>query len=206
MRDSDRTVVFDCAVALASIIAEQSDAFIEMCDYIDERVSIAKRIASYESNADDAFHDLGFYYLENKLISDSEALAVFDIVLALENITDSFEELANSLVRYNISESGSSLSDCATALYGVSQNTQELIIAIRDRAPTGLIIRDINSIDRFKSKYCKFYDEAILELFTECTDAIDIIRSRAIYDSFKTIFESFETMSERCYKYILFRD
>ena len=144
MRESDRTVVFDCAVALASIIAEQSDAFIEMCDYIDERVSIAKRIAS--------------------------------------------------------------LSECATALYGVSQNTQELIIAIRDRAPTGLIIRDINSIDRFKSKYCKFYDEAILELFTECTDAIDIIRSRAIYDSFKTIFESFETMSERCYKYILFRD
>ena len=206
MRDTDKAVVFDCASALASIIIEQCDALVEMCDFIGERQSIAKRISSYESNADDAYHDLGFYYLSNKLMSDMEAAPLLELVQSMENITDSFEDLANSIVRYNISESGESLSECATALYGASQLTHDIVIAIRDGAPSGLVICDLTTLDKFKSKYCKFYDEAILELFTECGDAIDIIRSKAIYDAFMTLFCSFETFSETGYKYILLND
>lgn len=203
MRESDRTFIFDCAVALASIINEQSDALVELCDYIDERVTIAKRISSYESNADDAYHDLGFYFLENRLMSDPDSVALFDIIRNLEDITDTFEELANSLVRYDITEAGGSLSDCATALYGAGQMTHDLIISIRDGAPSTLIIRNLTLLDKFKTKYCQFYDEAILELFTENADAISIIKSKAIYDAFMGVFEAFESLSDSCHKLIL---
>ena len=206
MRESDRTVIFDCAVALASVIIEQSDALVELCDYIDERVTIAKRISSYESNADDGFHDLGFYFLENKLMSDPDSVALFDIIRNLEEITDAFEDLANSIVRFNITESGETLSDCATALYGAGQMTHDLIISIRDGAPSTLIIRNLTLLDKFKSKYCKFYDEAILELFTEDVDPVSIIKSKAIYDAFKVVFEAFESLSENCYKLVLLQN
>ncbi|MCR5059753.1 MAG: hypothetical protein K6A80_01855 [Saccharofermentans sp.] len=206
MRESDRTVIFDCAVALASVIIEQCDALVELCDYIDERVTIAKRISSYESNADDGFHDLGFYFLENKLMSDPDSVALFDIIRNLEAITDAFEDLANSIVRFNITESGETLSDCATALYGAGQMTHDLIISIRDGAPSTLIIRNLTLLDKFKSKYCKFYDEAILELFTEDVDPVSIIKSKAIYDAFKVVFVAFESLSENCYKFVLLQN
>ena len=203
MRDKDRAVIFDCATSIAVVITEQCDALVEMCDYIDERVMISRRISSFESNADDSFHDLGFFFLENKLMSDPDAFLLFEIVRKLEAITDGYEEVANSLVRYNITESGESLQECATALYGASQLAYEMLINIRDKAPSSLIIRDLNTLDKFKTKYCKFYDEAILELFTEPHDPIEIIKSKAIYDAFKDIFEAYESLSENCYRYIL---
>ena len=198
MRESDREIIFDCAITLVSIALEQCDAFVEMCDYIDERSSISRRISSYESNADDAYHELGYYYIQNKLMSDPDAVSLYNILVALEGITDSYEELANSLVRYNISESGQSLRDCAAALYGAGQKMHDLIIAIRD----------ITSLDKFKSRFCKFYDEAILEMFTDYDkdDAIDIIRSKAVYDAFKAVFEAYEKLSEKCQVYIMLVD
>ena len=203
MRDRDKSTVFDCATSLAVIITEQCDALVEMCDYIDERVMISRRISSLESNADDTFHDLGYYFLENKLMSDPDAFMLFEIVRKLEEITDGYEEIAHSLVRYNITESGESLQECATALSGASQLAYELLINIRDKAPSSLILRDLSTLDKFKSKYCKFYDEAILELFTEPHDAIEIIKTKAIYDAFKDIFEAYEDLTECCYRYIL---
>ncbi|SCW43455.1 hypothetical protein SAMN02910456_01107 [Ruminococcaceae bacterium YRB3002] len=208
MREADRATIFDCAISIVTIACEQCDAFVEMCDYLDERATIARRISSYEANADEEYSNLGFYFLENKLMGDPDAVNLFNIVTSLEAITDSFEELANSLVRYNINESGKSLCDCAAALYGASQKMHDLILAIRDKAPVSLIIRDITALDKYKSRYCKFYDEAILELFTDYDkdDAIDIIRSKAVYDAFKDVFESFEKLSERCYRYIMSLD
>ena len=203
MRDKDRAVIFDCATSIAVVITEQCDALVEMCDYIDERVMISRRISSFESNADDNFHDLGFFFLENKLMSDPDAFLLFEIVRKLEAITDGYEEVANSLVRYNITESGESLQEGATALYGASQLAYEMLINIRDKAPSSLIIRDLNTLDKFKTKYCKFYDEATLELFTEPHDPIEIIKTKAIYDAFKDIFEAYESLTENCYRYIL---
>ena len=203
MRDKDKAAIFDCATSLAVTITEQCDALVEMCDYIDERVMISRRISSFESNADDTFHDLGFYFLENKLMSDPDAFLLFEIVRKLEAITDGYEEVANSLVRYNISESGESLQECATALYGASQLAYEMLINLRDKAPSSLILRDLNNLDKYKSKYCKFYDEVILELFTEPHDAVEIIRTKAIYDAFKDIFEAYEEFTEAFYRYIL---
>lgn len=203
MRQADRTVIFDCAFALTTVVVEQCDAFVEMCDYIEERHSIARRIASYEANADGAFKNLGYYLLDNKLMGDVDVVSLFEIVVAVEEITDAFEELANSLVRYNISESGESLQACATALFGAGQMAQDLVISIKNSAPSSLIIRNITTLDKFKSKYCKFYDEAILELFTEEVNAIDVIRSKAIYDAIKSVFDAFERLSEQSYKYIL---
>ena len=203
MRQADRTVIFDCAIALSTVICEQCDAFVEMCDYIDERVSIAKRIASYESNADDAFEGLGYYIMDNKLMGDADAIAILNVVISIEEITDAFEELANSLVRYNITETGQSLPACATALYSAGQTAQELVVSIKDSSPSSLIIRNINELDKLKTKYCRFYDEAILELFTEQVDPVDVIRSKAIYDAIKDVFEAFEKLSEESYKYVL---
>ena len=203
MRQADRSVIFDCAVALATVVVEQCDAFVEMCDYIEERQSIAKRIASYEANADGAFKNLGYYILDNRLMGDVDVTSLYEIVDAIEEITDQFEELANSLVRYNIAETGESLPACANALYGAGQMAHDLILSLKDEAPASLVIRNINSLDKYKSKYCKFYDEAILELFTDEVPAVDIIRSKAIYDAVKTVFEAFEKLSEQSYKYIL---
>ena len=203
MRDKDKATTFDCATSIAVIMTEQSEALVEMCDYIDERVMISRRISSFEANADDLFHNLGFYFLENKLMTDPDANTLFEIVKKLEGITDSFEELSNSLVRYNITESGESLQECATVLSGASQMAYELLINIRDKTPSSLILRDLNTLDKFKSKYCKFYDEAILELFSEPHDTLDIIKSKAIYDAFKFTFEQFEQMTEACYRYVL---
>lgn len=203
MRDRDKSTIFDCATSIAVIITEQCDALVEMCDYIEERVMISRRISSFESNADDVFHNLGLYMLENKLMTDPDANLLFEVVRKLEAITDAFEEVANSLVRYNITESGESLQECATALYGASQMAYELLINIRDKAPSSLILRDLSTLDRFKSKYCQFYDEAILELFTEPHDPIDIIKTKAIYDAFKDIFDDYEEMTEACYRYVL---
>ena len=58
MRDRDKSTIFDCATSIAVIITEQCDALVEMCDYIEERVMISRRISSFESNADDVFHNL----------------------------------------------------------------------------------------------------------------------------------------------------
>ncbi len=203
MRDTDRDRIFDCAVSLASIITEQCDALVELCDYIEERVPISRRIVSFESNADESFHNLGFYFLEHKLMSDPDAVALFEVVKALEQITDCFEELANSFVRYNVTVPDGRLSDFSTALYGACRMTQDIIIYFRDKAPSSLILRDVTALDKYKSKYCEYYDEAILELFSGDTDAVELIRSKAIYDAFKVLFESFETLSEKCYLFII---
>ena len=203
MRDADRNIIFDCAVTLANTITEQCDALVELCDYIEERVPISRRIASFESNADESFHNLGFYFLAHTLMSDPDAVALLEVVKALEQITDCFEVLANSFVRYNVTTSGELLSECSTALYGACRMTQDIVIYLRDKAPSSLILRDVTSLDKYKSKYCKYYDDAILELFSGNIDAVELIRSKAIYDAFKVLFESFETLSEKCYLFII---
>ena len=203
MREKDRTIILDNAIALSNVISEQCDALVEMCDYLDERIHIARRISSFESNADDAYHEVGLYFLENKLMTDPDAVSMFNIVRALEEITDAYEELSNSFVRYNISELGASIAECSTALYGASQLTHDIVIYFKDNSPMSLLLRDIAKLDKYKTKYCKFYDEAILELFTQQFETIDVIRYKAIYDAFKDIFEAYESFAENCYQFVL---
>jgi len=203
MKDSEREYVFSGLAKILNSLTQQTDAFCEIIDYIEDAEDIARKVSSYEDVADSVSHDIHYFYQENKLIEDKEALCLIELVKSVEECTDLVEEITKNFVRYNVtSVKSNAVSGFMSARTGASK-MEDLINSIRHLNRAKTPIRDIIDLDNFSAEYKRIYDINMNKLFTNEKDPIEVIRWNAIYDSFKNLFEAYERVAEICGKYYI---
>ena len=124
---------------------------------------------------------------------------------AFESGDKSVDELARDLIRYNITSirdnAFSSIKSCESA----ANKLIELVMTMRKNSKVDSPYKKIIELDHFKVENNKVYDNQMRKLFTNEKDPIEVIKWKDIYTSLRSIFESYEYISELCEKYLIYK-
>ncbi|MCQ2517095.1 MAG: hypothetical protein MJ094_09615 [Saccharofermentans sp.] len=206
MKESERSEVFARLNRICRYVIEEADVLNELINYMDDRESIARKISSIEDKADVEMHTLHFYYQNESLLRDSEAMLIYEVAYSVEDCTDAIDDVCEAIIRYNVIEMNDTL---ATAIYnviGAAAKVSELIGLIQNIQANKTPTRQIIELDRFKIEYKKVYDEAVKDLFTNDYNPVEVLRMHKVYDAFMDVYKTFELVSEKCGKYSIFMD
>ena len=203
MTEQDRDIIFDKATELSEKLNNHCSLLLEMLDNIDDLRPLVRRSIALEDEADHIFHE--FTYELNKIEMDEELrIRVFHMVRHVENCIDLLDGLAQSFIRYNVTEVTDGLSASVNSIASAAKKEINLVNELRNGSDDNAIISATREFDKFKGDYQKLYDILIRNMFMNNTDAIDVMRWKTIYDEIMDIFSAFEVMADDCYKFVVF--
>lgn len=202
MKRSDRDSIFNSMLSLCDILCKSSNILCEVIDGIEDRDNIVKRISAYEDEGDNVYHDLRFFFGSNSLADDVDAVRLYDICTAIEEVIDYVDNLARDLYRYDIT----SIKDGAVSSFinveRASTHVMQLVRAINKDDKSKVTFKSVIELDHYKSDASKLFDANMNKLFSTEKDTLEIIKWRAIYTSMLHVYERFEDVAEACGKYI----
>ena len=205
MKTSDYEFVFNNISRLADILRTECETLCEIIDFEDNIEVIVRKVSALEDDADTVYHEITYYYVETKLAEEKEAMMLLTIAGAIEDTTDLVDELARDLIRYNITSirdnAFSSIKSCESA----ANKLIELVMTMRKNSKVDSPYKKIIELDHFKVENNKVYDNQMKKLFTNEKDPIEVIKWKDIYTSLRSIFESYEYISELCEKYLIYK-
>lgn len=208
MTTEDRNYLFDVGISLSNVIYRQCDLLLEMIDEMDRRDEIVNEIGALENEGDAIFHEFGFKFNQIEISPSERRANIYRMEAHLEEATDMLNELAKCLVRYNITEATEGYKASVNCIAAAVKSLMHMVNVLRvyDNETKGEYIKAVNAFDSYGVNYEKMYEMFIRQLFTEETDAIDVIRWKAIYDTIRLVFEAFETSADDCYNYMYFHE
>ncbi|MCR4776775.1 MAG: hypothetical protein K5869_10415 [Saccharofermentans sp.] len=206
MTIEEKNYLFDQALALSSILEQESVELLGMMENIDDRVAISKAISKLESEGDDIFHATN-ERLQKMEMDEETRLKIFHMIRHVEDVTDMIDELSKTIVRYNTRTVTNGFKASVNSINGAIKKLVVLINAMREYEPEMKehFTKTVNTFDAFKVDYEKMYDVLIFDLFSKPHDVVDIIRCKAVYDAIRDIFEAFEVSADDAYKFIVSR-
>ena len=206
MTIEEKNYLFDQALALSGILAQESVELLGMMENIDDRVAISKAISKLEAEGDDIFHATTAE-LQKMELDEETRLKIFHMIRHIEDVTDMIDELSKTIVRYNTRTVTNGFKASVNSINGAIKKLVVLINAMREYEPEMKehFTKTVNSFDAFKVDYEKMYDVLIFDLFSKPHDVVDIIRCKAVYDAIRDIFEAFEVSADDAYKFIVSR-
>ncbi len=201
MRNADREYIFNSISSLCDVLNKSTEILCEIIDANDCE-SIVKRIASYEDEADNIFHDFRYYYGSNNLTEDVDAVRLLNVAIAVESLTDDVDDLARDFYRYNVTEFRESAVSMIINIDRAATQLMKIVVLLRKGGKTQSAFKDVIELDHFKVEASRLYDINMNRLFSEDNDPLDVIRWNAILNSIRKVYESFESAAEACGKYI----
>jgi len=206
MTIEEKNYLFDQALALSSILEQESVELLGMMENIDDRVAISKAISKLESEGDDIFHATN-ERLQKMEMDEETRIKIFHMIRHVEDVTDMIDELSKTIVRYNTRTVTNGFKASVNSINGAIKKLVVLINAMREYEPEMKehFTKTVNTFDAFKVDYEKMYDVLIFDLFSKPHDVVDIIRCKAVYDAIRDIFEAFEVSADDAYKFIVSR-
>ena len=205
MKESDREYVFTAINRICQSLISEAEV---LCELIDDGdfVSVSRHISSIEDDADNVKHDIQYYYQDNKLFRDPEALLIYDIVSSIENCTDIIYDISKAFIMLNITSIKDNIVSSFMSAGTGAVTMTGLINCLRRMNRFDTPIKELIELDNFSVEYKKIYEINMNKLYVDGNDPIEVMRWTYIYNSFKDLFVAYETVAEHCGKYCIFSD
>jgi uncharacterized protein len=100
---------------------------------------------------------------------------------AIEKILNNTQRVADNIILFNIGKLSSGMLELVTVLKDVSKKVSESISRIKKLKKASVIFEQGTSISKYEDQADAIYKQAISALF-RANDAIEILRSKEIYD------------------------
>ena len=204
MKSSDREVIFDYIFSIAETVKREGAALIEILDYPEDSEEVSRKVTALETEADSVFHDIALFYQNGNLARDPEAITLLDVARSVEGCSDAIDQLAMDFYRYNVTEITDEIYSLLMNIMRASNKLIELMFSIKKMDKLDPPIKYVMELDAFKVEAEKIYNENMRNLFTLEKDAIEVVRWKSIYESFRTTFASYENVADLSAKMVFF--
>lgn len=204
MKSSDREVIFDYIFSIAETIKREGSALLEVIDYPQDSEEVSRKVAALEEEADTVFHEIALFYQHSNLARDPEATTLLDVAKSVEGCSDAIDQLAMDFYRYNLTEVTDEIYSLLINITRASNKLIELMFAIKKMDKLNPPIKYVMELDYYKVEAEKIFNENMHKLFTEEIDAVDLIRWKSIYESFRSTFVAFEMVADISAKMVFF--
>ncbi len=203
MKESDREYVFSAINRMNQSLISEAEVLCELIDGADFE-SVCRHIASLEDDADNVKHDVQYYFQENRLFREPEAMHLYDIASAVEKCTDVVEDIAKFFIVLNIKEIKDNIVSSFMSTGSGAVTMSVLLNSIRRMDKYDTPVKEIIELDHYSVEYKRIYDVNMSRLYVDGNDPMDVMRWTAVYGAFKGLFEAYEAVAEACGKYCIF--
>jgi len=153
------------------------EMFEEGCE---DRPARAQKIKDYEEEGDSITHEI-IKRLHRSFVTPIDREDITTLAHTLDSVMDFVEAAARTLVLYRMPEPTSRARELAQIVLGVAIRLHEVMPNLRNRKQFARILRACVDINRLENQADAVHHAAQAELFESCTDAIDVIKWRELY-------------------------
>ncbi|MBK9153995.1 MAG: DUF47 domain-containing protein [Chloracidobacterium sp.] len=169
-------------------IEQSSDLLVQMCEEdVSKHATFTKRIKDVEHECDEITHKITTK-LNKSFITPFDREDIYHLAVALDDICDYIDAGARAIVMYSLGVPNNHTIDLAKVIQSLSREISKTLSMLRkpDAINTHFV-----EIHRLENEADDIYFKAIKELFSNGSDALNVIRMKEIY-------EILEHATDRC--------
>jgi uncharacterized protein len=145
-----------------------------------DRGERAGRIKELEEKGDHITHEI-IKRLHRSFVTPIDREDIATLAHTLDSVLDFIEAAARTLVLYRMDEPTPRAKELAHIVLGVAMKLHEVMPYLRQRKEFSRILRACVEINRLENQADAVHHAAQAELFESCSDAIDVIKWRELY-------------------------
>jgi uncharacterized protein len=153
------------------------DMFDESCQ---DREARAVEIKAFEEHGDSITHEI-IKRLHRSFVTPIDREDIATLAHTLDSVMDFVEAAARTLVLYRMTEPTPRAKELARIVLGVATRLHEVMPCLRQRKQFARILRACVDINRLENEADAVHHAAQAELFGSCSNAIDVIKWRELY-------------------------
>ena len=145
-----------------------------------DRGERAGRIKELEEKGDHITHEI-IKRLHRSFVTPIDREDIATLAHTLDSVLDFIEAAARTLVLYRMNEPTPRAKELAQIVLGVATRLHDVMPCLRQRKEFARILRACVDINRLENQADAVHHAAQAELFESCTDAINVIKWRELY-------------------------
>lgn len=153
------------------------DMFAENCG---DRETRAQEIKGFEEHGDSITHEI-IKRLHRSFVTPIDREDIATLAHTLDSVMDFVEAAARTLVLYRMTEPTPRAKELARIVLGVATRLHEVMPCLRQRKQFARILRACVDINRLENEADAVHHAAQAELFESCSNAIEVIKWRELY-------------------------
>ena len=153
------------------------DMFEEGCP---DREARAEQIKAYEEHGDSITHEV-MKRLHRSFVTPIDREDIATLAHTLDSVMDFVEAAARTLVLYRMSEPTMRAKELAQIVLDMATRLHEIMPSLRNRKQFARILRACVDINRLENQADAVHHAAQAELFQSCSNAIEVIKWRELY-------------------------
>jgi len=180
--DNHAKLIVDGAIALADVLKHY--------DIQKDREVGIKTIEDAEHAADRITHET-VQLLHTTFVTPFDRDDIHRLISRMDDVLDLIQDTGESLVLYDIQKVTPAATQLAELVLRCAERVQSAVGLMASMADAPAILKICQEIDRLESDADKVMRSAISELFRHETNAIQVIKLKAVY-------ESLESATDKC--------
>ena len=182
---------FDLFVEDAQNVLIAARLLVEFFGSYDQRERIASQLIDLERNGDGISHDIG-NRLEHTFVTPFDREDIHQLISRLDDVIDFIEEVADTCILYKIEEP----TPTAAAQAGIIvQRCEELVRALEKLKGFKGVGPHWIEVHRLENEGDRVARQAIADLFTNGTDAVETIKWKDVYALLEDTIDSCEDVA-----------
>ncbi|HRP89926.1 MAG TPA: DUF47 family protein [Edaphocola sp.] len=185
-------VFYNLFEEICSNLTGMSKAFVQAMHEPDANIRIAalQGLKDWEHKNDSLTHKV-FLELSQNFITPFDREDIHSLATALDDVADYMYAGGKKIVIYNIYEINQYMKDMSLVVQESIKFLTEAVSHLRDMKNIRAIMEACVKVNSLENKADELYDSSIRDLFTNQTDAIEILK-------FKEVFEDLEIITDKC--------
>lgn len=161
----------------------------DMLDNFDDPVGSQRKIKDIEHKGDTITHDI-IRKLNKSFITPFDREDIYALASALDDILDLIDASAQRFVMYKVTKPTPEAKELAFLILKASQTIDKAVHVLGGKVePVSALCIEVNALENEADRVCR---EAIMRLFDEEKDPIQLIKWKEIYETLETATDKAE--------------
>lgn len=133
--------------------------------------------------------------LHKTFITPLDRDVMLKLVTSLDDVLDMMEDVAECVSLYNVTKTSDNAQKLCEIILNCCERLEKSVNYLEDMKNTPEVIRMASEIERYESEADRVMRTALSRLFREETDAISVVKYKAIYELLESITDKCEDVS-----------
>jgi hypothetical protein len=159
-----------------------------------KRDQLLRNLSDMEHKNDEVTHEI-FLQLGQNFITPMDREDIHYLATSLDDIADYIWGSAKLIVNYQIEDEHNILPSFAQIIVNAVAAVNKAIDALRDMKDLKTITDSCISINSYANEADKLLDEAMMTLFKNCANAVELIKRKDIYEMLEMVTSKCEDVA-----------
>lgn len=187
-------IFYTLFVDYANKIVTAGDDFLDLLEHYENVEEKVSRIKELETECDHDAHNI-LHKLNEAFITPFDREDIYGVTKQMDDIVDSIEEVANRFVVFDVKSIRPEAIEMAKLIMQSTKEILTLFSHLSEVKKNDLVRKQIIEVNRLENEGDAMYRDALMKLFREDIDPIELIKWKHIFEQLEASLDSCENVA-----------